>query len=178
MSGSPHPPPSPFSYSQLHTKIAERKCFNLAKSLATASWHWSFSFSPALAKMRIRYTHSQMHKATKNRAEWNCDIWAYNMLWNSARGSMPMESALDDLNSTAAVLPPISLAAEPAEVGHKKEPSCKVLSHNIYLRNCHQPALATGDTDRKFTWRKVTRCRSLHFGSKNRSAGNTSLWCS
>lgn len=37
----------------MHTNIAEVKCFNLAKASASASCHYSFSFSPALAKMSI-----------------------------------------------------------------------------------------------------------------------------
>lgn len=121
--GSLHPPSFPFSYSELHRNIAEQKHFNLAKSLASPSWHCSFSFSPTLGKMRIKCTHSRMHKAAKNKAERNCDIWAYNILSTSTKGSMLMENLLWMI-STAQIKEdsscPASLAAERSEADHKK----------------------------------------------------------
>lgn len=61
--------------------------------------------------------------------------------------------------------------------GSRKEPSCKVSFHSIYLGNCHQPALGRGARGRKVTYRNTTRCRRLWVWSKNRSGENTRLWC-
>lgn len=93
---------------------------------------------------------------------------------------MARETAVDDPNSThqtehQSVLPLRQLRNQ--QWITKKEPSCKVSFHNIYLRNCHQPALGRGDRGRKVTYRNVMRCRHLQVWSKNRSGENTSLWC-
>lgn len=171
-----HPLSFPFCYSQWYRNTAEQKHFNLTESLASICWHWSFSFNPTLAKKTTRHTYSQMRRATENNAEWNYEIWACNILWTCARGSMLMKNLLWVISiaktkQDSSWPPSLALSTQKWIT----EPGCKVLTHCIYFRNCHQPALPTDSRDIKAHHATVTSCRTLHFWSKTTSAENSSL---
>lgn len=139
--------------------------------------------NPALGKRRTKHTYSRMCKATENKAVWNWNMSLQHPTDLCQGFCADGESAVGDLNGTdqseqqLACLLPLWQPCSQKWIT-SREPGCKVLTHHLYLRNRHQPAVATEDGETKVPHRNVSNyMQKFTFLEKNGSSENNSLWC-